>query len=116
MSVFFIFIFFFFFNDTATTEIYTLSLHDALPISLCGCTVTIVSEDSPFCGQSGRVRRVFWRERSPWVVVRLCLGDRKSTRLNSSHSQISYAVFCLKKKKTHANQCYHPQETVQMHA
>jgi len=36
--------------------------------------VTIVSEDSPFCGQSGRVRRVFWRERSPWVVVRLCLG------------------------------------------
>src|SRR5256886_15778139 len=74
MSVFFIFIFFFFFNDTATTEIYTLSLHDALPISLCGCTVTIVSEDSPFCGQSGRVRRVFWRERSPWVVVRLCLG------------------------------------------
>src|SRR5678816_2344467 len=43
-------------------------------VALCGCTVTIVSEDSPYCGQSGRVRRVFWRQRVPWVVVRLRLG------------------------------------------
>src|SRR6478736_9367674 len=70
--------FFFFFNDTATTEIYTLSLHDALPISS--------SRQGPrHCAPPRRGRR---RRR-----------DRKSTRLNSSHSQISYAVFCLKKKK-----------------
>ena len=43
-------------------------------IALCGCTVTVVSEDSPYCGQSGRVRRVFWREQVPWVVLRLRLG------------------------------------------
>src|SRR5947209_15926659 len=78
----------FLFNDTATTEIYTLSLHDALPI---------------------------WRRRRLWRWRRLRgrrrfgdsdlgspdLGDRKSTRLNSSHANISYAVFCLKKKKKH---------------
>src|ERR1022692_915183 len=69
--------FFFFFNDTATTEIYTLSLHDALPIC-CGC-------DSLACGQA----------RTNWSSC----SDRKSTRLNSSHLVISYAVFCLKKKK-----------------
>src|SRR2546430_13050204 len=85
--------FFFFFNDTATTEIYTLSLHDALPISSrCRSTTTArgattaclppAAAGSPACG-SGRPRS----------------ADRKSTRLNSSHSQISYAVFCLKKKK-----------------
>src|SRR2546430_7244411 len=75
-------LFFFFFNDTATTEIYTLSLHDALPIS-------------------------FRRGSYSWRTTRSCIEpsigcfqvDRKSTRLNSSHSQISYAVFCLKKKK-----------------
>src|SRR5688572_31279170 len=76
--------FFFFFNDTATTEIYTLSLHDALPIS----------------------RRAALRPSSErWSRCRTSRSrvqlqqDRKSTRLNSSHSQISYAVFCLKKKK-----------------
>src|SRR2546429_3736507 len=76
---------FFFFNDTATTEIYTLSLHDALPIS------------------SGRSRLgpVFW---SPQIRIfevpdARRIVDRKSTRLNSSHGYISYAVFCLKKKK-----------------
>src|SRR2546430_11927250 len=77
-------ILFFFFNDTATTEIYTLSLHDALPISGEGGRRTV----------RGRAQRAVprsWRE--------LPRGDRKSTRLNSSHSQISYAVFCLKKKK-----------------
>src|SRR6266496_6313938 len=74
----------FFFNDTATTEIYTLSLHDALPI-----TVHLVREpDDP------RLARA-------WVDDG---GDRKSTRLNSSHVEISYAVFCLKKKNfTHTN-------------
>src|SRR5215216_1366512 len=71
---------FFFFNDTATTEIYTLSLHDALPI-LRHCA-------SSSCG---------WM----WCRAPFCLPlprDRKSTRLNSSHQIISYAVFCLKKK------------------
>src|SRR5438874_7415587 len=88
----------FFFNDTATTEIYTLSLHDALPIS---------AEAFHAQGRPGRPDRPQRRE----VVARrgfeVCLeatldvgGDRKSTRLNSSHVEISYAVFCLKKKKT----------------
>src|SRR2546426_3686349 len=80
-------VFFFFFNDTATTEIYTLSLHDALPIS-CRC----------------RARRRWRLRRSPPASScrTACRprGDRKSTRLNSSHLVISYAVFCLKKKKT----------------
>src|SRR5947207_11866668 len=74
--------FFFFFNDTAPTEIYTLSLHDALPISRGGGHRR---GGRPRCdpGQGRRPRRI----------------DRKSTRLNSSHTVISYAVFCLKKKK-----------------
>src|SRR5579885_3827843 len=70
------FFFFFFFNDTATTEIYTLSLHDALPISY---------QFSCCCPR--------------WVGAQQHRQDRKSTRLNSSHVSISYAVFCLKKKK-----------------
>src|SRR2546430_12292613 len=74
---------FFFFNDTATTEIYTLSLHDALPISFC----------APRVAQQGSRRSTSARGRN-----RIARKDRKSTRLNSSHSQISYAVFCLKKK------------------
>src|SRR5256885_12443443 len=86
-------IFFFFFNDTATTEIYTLSLHDALPISpsrrsprrLCGCSRLVCP---------GRCREL----RSSRAASRT-RRDRKSTRLNSSHLVISYAVFCLKKKK-----------------
>src|SRR3989442_5743196 len=76
---------FFFFNDTATTEIYTLSLHDALPIS--------DRRQRPTPGH----RQLLHRER-PWEVVGDA-RDRKSTRLNSSHVRISYAVFCLKKKK-----------------
>src|SRR2546427_2392980 len=72
--------FFFFFNDTATTEIYTLSLHDALPIYAVGVAH---GGDFRVGHDQGLVGEV----------------DRKSTRLNSSHSQISYAVFCLKKKK-----------------
>src|SRR2546430_8985263 len=81
------FLSFFFFNDTATTEIYTLSLHDALPIS---SRVKMRGERS----MPGQPRS--WcqtTEAGNWI------RDRKSTRLNSSHSQISYAVFCLKKKK-----------------
>src|SRR3982751_1238518 len=74
---------FFFFNDTATTEIYTLSLHDALPI----------------WRRAGADRAGLDFRRVPHQPV---AEDRKSTRLNSSHDQISYAVFCLKKKN---NRC-----------
>src|SRR5690348_17680139 len=84
----------FFFNDTATTEIYTLSLHDALPISAVaswpagdgvaagGCTFGAAAEGSGLSDE-----------------------DRKSTRLNSSHPSISYAVFCLKKKNDNIQRC-----------
>src|SRR2546422_10126758 len=78
---FYLIFFFFFFNDTATTEIYTLSLHDALPILFLGlpriAVLEVQVEDQEQCEKQ----------------------DRKSTRLNSSHGYISYAVFCLKKKK-----------------
>src|SRR3712207_8680311 len=80
----------FFFNDAATTEIYTLSLHDALPIS----------------GQAGEVvgngrgigEQAVERDRGAELAAQRL--DRKSTRLNSSHANISYAVFCLKKNTT----------------
>src|SRR5438034_11397348 len=78
---------FFFFNDTATTEIYTLSLHDALPI----CGAEVVDVHVPPAERVG--------ERAVVDADRAVLQDRKSTRLNSSHTVISYAVFCLKKKK-----------------
>src|SRR3712207_7661090 len=82
---------FFFFNDTATTEIYTLSLHDALPISGDGeGRVTVDGCAAPCTFHRG-----------DRVTVRAdyeAASDRKSTRLNSSHANISYAVFCLKKK------------------
>src|SRR2546422_6678018 len=86
---------FFFFNDTATTEIYTLSLHDALPISKVIPTSLLI--------ESGRVPSAMpeWVRdfgQSPDTFDEKGL-DRKSTRLNSSHGYISYAVFCLKKKK-----------------
>src|SRR2546430_11178200 len=82
---------FFFFNDTATTEIYTLSLHDALPIS---CRTG-----------EGRLSATNSLKRTAAAPAPGCRADRdrKSTRLNSSHSQISYAVFCLKKKKKKKN-------------
>src|SRR5215475_5784978 len=83
MLDFVFFFFFFFFNDTATTEIYTLSLHDALPISM----------DS----RAPASRSAHACDVSPVPQPRI--ADRKSTRLNSSHVKISYAVFCLKKKK-----------------
>src|SRR5258708_12323687 len=87
--------FFFFFNDTATTEIYTLSLHDALPISSASTTRPSRATAIP------RTRRSAWARDSESVVAWLVIGprDRKSTRLNSSHQIISYAVFSFKKKK-----------------
>src|SRR2546430_6954974 len=82
----------FFFNDTATTEIYTLSLHDALPISASRSARTAHGKTTRSTTHAS-IRSSATR-RSMWTRL-----DRKSTRLNSSHSQISYAVFCLKKKK-----------------
>src|SRR3712207_7654385 len=89
---------FFFFNDTATTEIYTLSLHDALPI--CDRVPRAVRHRLRAAARTaGRVRRP---DRGPGPPgpgrQGRRAGDRKSTRLNSSHANISYAVFCLKKK------------------
>src|SRR2546426_4277435 len=82
------FFFFFFFNDTATTEIYTLSLHDALPIYVNSISSVLANHvyNSLLTGRP--------------YFLQLIEEDRKSTRLNSSHLVISYAVFCLKKKKT----------------
>src|SRR3712207_7349200 len=106
--------FFFFFNDTATTEIYTLSLHDALPI----CPGPERSSDRaghrrrPAGPGAGRGRphaaRVHGAQGDRWRDWRRAgTADRKSTRLNSSHANISYAVFCLKKKKsTNSNSRY----------
>src|SRR5256885_11284902 len=97
---------FFFFNDTATTEIYTLSLHDALPICQGGGS-SQVGKDSLGAGVSPPG---LFAACAHGIVMRQCAGekcqcppilvgeDRKSTRLNSSHLVISYAVFCLKKK------------------
>src|SRR3712207_6888288 len=106
----------FFFNDTATTEIYTLSLHDALPIYAAGAQplgeargegdvepdpaqLLHAQKDlggGPVHDQAALIHDDDAIEEG---------GDRKSTRLNSSHANISYAVFCLKKKKTPTAQC-----------
>src|SRR6476620_12305191 len=93
LYVLFVFLCFFFFNDTATTEIYTLSLHDALPIS-----GNAPPRPAP----------------NPALPYSAFAGDRKSTRLNSSHANISYAVFCLKKKKNNTNPTF-PEEESQTH-
>src|SRR6266496_5118303 len=95
--MFLFFLFFFFFNDTATTEIYTLSLHDALPISTL----------DPF--SLHRQQALEHRGACAQAVVLVFVRDRKSTRLNSSHVEISYAVFCLKKKKKNKIK-YSPQD------
>src|SRR2546430_9146993 len=92
------FFLFFFFNDTATTEIYTLSLHDALPISNDD-GMAMLDEVLEDLLQVHFLRRPVDQSEHDRAEGRLHLRDRKSTRLNSSHSQISYAVFCLKKKK-----------------
>src|SRR2546421_273857 len=108
-----IYFLFFFFNDTATTEIYTLSLHDALPISSAAlpCRDRRLSRRSPPRGPNHSCAALHARSRWPapfapgrrplrdHVRMALANADRKSTRLNSSHDQISYAVFCLKKKR-----------------
>src|SRR5256885_3276667 len=86
---------FFFFNDTATTEIYTLSLHDALPISLPHVEAILGLDVRPPGAALASLAKLRF-ERSD-------VRDRKSTRLNSSHLVISYAVFCLKKKKNSAS-------------
>src|SRR3712207_8386784 len=100
----------FFFNDTATTEIYTLSLHDALPICARGRLAVLLRVERERVAHDLRVRldvalragqhverhlEAAHAERADDVARG---GDRKSTRLNSSHANISYAVFCLKKK------------------
>src|SRR3712207_7068072 len=93
----------FFFNDTATTEIYTLSLHDALPIY---ALVEVLDAEVVLDPLDARLEHAD----GPLLLVDLVVDvaaqllghlDRKSTRLNSSHANISYAVFCLKKKNTH---------------
>src|SRR5258708_14035415 len=103
----------FFFNDTATTEIYTLSLHDALPIYLGvarrGVELGMSEQDLDHTNVDVLLEQVRG-EAVPQRVRRHPIGqpsqsDRKSTRLNSSHQIISYAVFCLKKKKD--NKCAH---------
>src|SRR5207302_8609027 len=88
---------FFFFNDTSTPEIYTLSLHDALPISSRWVRRTL----STTLPRWNNICRVVRSRPSSVTANSCCCGcrDRKSTRLNSSHVKISYAVFCLKKKK-----------------
>src|SRR3989442_14617222 len=92
---------FVFFNDTATTEIYTLSLHDALPISCSHNPVFLLHYNPPADWRLPLMRNrrglhpLLQKEAEPMMKP-----DRKSTRLNSSHVRISYAVFCLKKKKS----------------
>src|SRR3712207_7459942 len=90
---------FFFFNDTATTEIYTLSLHDALPIFN-------IDETAFYAGRVDFDQEIQRQnvQQDP---------DRKSTRLNSSHANISYAVFCLKKKKKKHKSYYTHNHTIQ---
>src|SRR5256885_9885808 len=103
---------FLFFNDTATTEIYTLSLHDALPISAGTSTTGIYIDDTPVQSRHlgfGAVNifpALFDLERVEVLRGKdIHSADRKSTRLNSSHLVISYAVFCLQKK--------HPNRLIQ---
>src|SRR2546430_7882410 len=99
---------FFFFNDTATTEIYTLSLHDALPISERIAAAGLDDFQPRF--DQGVVRDGERQARDDHIAQRFTRNvhtDRKSTRLNSSHSQISYAVFCLKKKKKNSTRPSH---------
>src|SRR5438132_5840252 len=91
----------FFFNGTATTEIYTLSLHDALPISTPDDPMRAYNAAGPTVRYAGVVANV---------------TDRKSTRLNSSHTVISYAVFCLKKKNANSRTASGANHTTGHHA
>src|SRR3712207_7917818 len=106
---------FFFFNDTATTETYPLSLHDALPISMAaaGLDAAGVGRDEQALRRVGTFVELHVEQGRALVDTGAAVGvassiwphgrDRKSTRLNSSHANISYAVFCLKKKKQHTH-------------
>src|SRR5438874_10415884 len=87
------FLLFFFFNDPAPPELYTLSLHDALPIS--PGRMTSIGPPRRWTSPTPSVTKMVW----PFGWMCQAVLDRKSTRLNSSHVEISYAVFCLKKKK-----------------
>src|SRR5438445_10111203 len=93
----------FFFNDPATTEIYTLSLHDALPI------FPARDRAAPPDSRRRPLLRVRGDGGPPPKRLRRWGADRKSTRLNSSHANISYAVFCLKKKKTPVRSSVRPK-------
>src|SRR3712207_8721123 len=103
--------YYFFFNDTATTEIYTLSLHDALPIcrqvrpnAMERPRRHALGQVDSRCERHGfRCPDVDEEKRHNAAGALPPAKDRKSTRLNSSHANISYAVFCLKKKKTSLN-------------
>src|SRR2546422_9157201 len=93
---------FFFFNDTATTEIYTLSLHDALPIFVGTAPTATVNGLAVYKGElyvGGNFIAAGGVTGADYIAKWNGSADRKSTRLNSSHGYISYAVFCLKKKK-----------------
>src|SRR2546426_3100858 len=100
---------FFFFNDTATTEIYTLSLHDALPIlrSTGRCSASSSTRACPASRSRSRCGRWASTPHPPASSSSRTCADRKSTRLNSSHLVISYAVFCLKKKKNEHEPTHH---------
>src|SRR3712207_8767715 len=107
MIINYVYLWFFFFNDTATTEIYTLSLHDALPI-YSGSRETVLlptATADPLAAAivvlAGLHEMQLGPDVHPEAVADAMdqVADRKSTRLNSSHANISYAVFCLKKKK-----------------
>src|SRR3712207_7614669 len=88
-----------FFNDTATTEIYTLSLHDALPISSSASGHSSATLAGTAASPSSNWPSASGPARAPSPASSRATRDRKSTRLNSSHANISYAVFCLKKNK-----------------
>src|SRR5256885_6563631 len=100
-------LFFFFFNDTATTEIYTLSLHDALPISRGWAYPGVPQLRFRGCAGTGGPGRPGPRGGTD---PRAASPDRKSTRLNSSHLVISYAVFCLKKKKKEYSEVFQRED------
>src|SRR3712207_7813815 len=91
----------FFFNDTAATEIYTLSLHDALPISLADAQAALAAHDHAVGGRAPQPREsaLGLYARHDRVEGLAHALDRESTRLNSSHANISYAVFCLEKNR-----------------
>src|SRR3712207_7085368 len=106
----------FFFNDTATTEIYTLSLHDALPIYKAVRTerhkyIHWVQKSTT----GAECDELYDLQSDPYELRNLARSraDRKSTRLNSSHANISYAVFCLKKNKSDRWNAHRPRITVQ---